>query len=475
MAFEWFTQLLPCFPAQQNRVSADAPGVGTGVASVSERRLDPERQPTSETRFFASRLLTTERDSCTSRRSIGSMPPDGPLPKGQQETLSWLDNGNDAGVIAARDTANREVKESLSTDAPASKDITAQRGASDKNQKDFDTDENGLPIFAVGSPGSDGPFTPTIPSAPAVEETSDRRAGASPRELTSLDITHSARPFTSSVPASPALSSPILGDRLDSSDTGNVSPLGVGYGSFSERVKAMNLVLPPEKQEPEEWKEGNVSSGVPKVDNETRSEAAVRSRAASICSSEYESAVDSLPGLATVLAGAPESIANDSSSGVDVRAESPTTPDDTSDLESKASDSNGGSVVCSETPTSVAGTSDVDKSGDDNNISPDVRPDSPASAAGATGYTLLADTSSMLDVSPESPTTESPPTVVGVPGDEKLTDDNYISPDARPESPARLTEAADFDELADDISSVLDISLESPTDFNSHRGWYPRG
>ncbi|KAJ4317592.1 hypothetical protein N0V84_007262 [Fusarium piperis] len=344
---DWLSQLFPCLSVRRVHDSPDDPDALAEVRSIAERHFAEERRYAAERRPSIESWLSIETDYLETGRTVGSPRLAVPPPRGRQETLYWLDNGNDAGVIAARDAADRNIRESFSSGASNFSHVTA---AMVRLERDFDKDENGLPLFTVGSPGSAGTSASNFSSAPPTKETPSRRREPFPQDLPSLDITSSTH-----LPPSSTVSSPSHGNRpngwrrLDLPYTGATWPFGVGYESFSERINALNLTVPKKDQVAEEnsyWKLGEVNSRRPVLHIDTRFEGpVVQPRAAFVGSPSENDQANALPGLSpsvspsdygsykedsrklpTVIAITPklEGLTNDSS--LNSHVESPTTP-----------------------------------------------------------------------------------------------------------------------------------------------------
>ncbi|KAH7274207.1 hypothetical protein B0J15DRAFT_123124 [Fusarium solani] len=416
MALNWFSQIFPCLSVRRAHDSTDVPDVAPETRSVSgrslssERRYVTERSPSVESRFSA------QRGSFERRPSLESLPLEGPPPKGHEETLSWLDYGNDSGVIAARDAADREIRKSLSSEGG---EISYGATEAIRIQRDFGRDENGLDLFAVGSPGSAGPFTPGSPPVPPTKETPSRRRSPCSRDPSSLDVTRFDRSPPSSTVSSPCGSRPTDRSQLDLPYAGAVWPFGVGYESFSERINALSLAVPKNNQAAEEdigWKRGSVNSRRPVLHIDTQlKDPLVRPRAALVESSpengsqahklpelppivppyNHGSHEDDSPKLTTVLTLASEMIRgldDDNGSSLDGSSGSPTMPVKDSGFGSMTSDGDSRPDVHPESPV-------IDRLVDDNNVNPDASVDSPTSIKtdSTTIEALIDDITGFLD------------------------------------------------------------------------------
>ncbi|KAI8684227.1 hypothetical protein NCS57_00088600 [Fusarium keratoplasticum] len=395
MALEWFSQIFSCLSVRRVHDSTDVPDVAPETRSVSGRSLSSERRYVTERSTSVESRFSARRDSYERRPSLESLPLEGPPPKGREETLSWLNNGNDSGIIAARDAANREIRKSLSNEGS---EISYGATEAIRIQRDFGRDSNGLDLFAVGSPGSAGPFTPQFPSAPPTKETLSRRRSPFSRDPSSLDITRFDRSPPSSTVSSPCGSRPTDWSQLDLPYAGVVWPLGAGYESFNERINALSLAVPKKNQAAEEdicWKRGSVNSRRPVLLIDTQLEAMVRPRAALVESpSENGSQAPKLPELppivppynhgsreddspksSTVLTLASEmrrDLDDDNGSSLDGHAGSPTTPVKDSGFGSMTSDGDNRHDMHPESPV-------IDRLADDSNINADASVDSPTS------------------------------------------------------------------------------------------------
>lgn len=344
-----------------------------------------------------------------------SLPLEGPPPKGHEETLSWLDNGNHSGVIAARDAADREIKKSHSSEVS---EISYGPTQAIRIQRDFGRDENGLDLFAIGSPGTAG-FTPQFPSTPPTNEILSRHKSPFSRMPSSLDITRFDRSHPSSTVSTPSGGCrPTDWSRLDLPYAGVVWRLGSGYESFSQGINSLNLAMPKSQAAEEDvfWERDGINMGVPVLLIDTKLETLMtRPRAALVeppsenrsqahKSPEWPPIVppynhgcceDDSPKLATVLTLASEmrrDLSSDSGSSLDGHAESPTTPAKDSGFGSMTSDDDNKHDVHPESPV-------IDKLADDNNVDPDASPDSPTSVNtdSTTIEKLIDDINSVID------------------------------------------------------------------------------
>ncbi|EEU48548.1 uncharacterized protein NECHADRAFT_74799 [Fusarium vanettenii 77-13-4] len=410
MALEWFSQLFPCFSVRRVHDSVDVPDVAPETRSVSGRSLSSERRYVTERKPSIERQYSERRKYLERRLSLESQPP-----KGHEETLSWLDNGNDSGVIAARDAADREMRYSIPSNGS---EISYGATQAIRIQRDFDRDENGLDLFAVGTPGST-PFTPDFSPAPPTKEIPIRRRSRFSREPSSLDITRFDRSPPSSTVSSPSgVSRTDHWRHLDLPYAGAVWPLDAGYESFSERINALSLAVPKKNQEAEEdidWKRGNVNSQRPVLHIDTELAPMVRPRVALVESPSENgsqahklpemppivppynngSQEDDSPKLTPVLNLASETrrdLGHDSSSSLDGRAESPSAPVKDPGIGSMTSDGDNRHDEHPESPV-------IDKLGDDNDVNPDAPADSPTSTKtdSTTIEGLIEDINGFLD------------------------------------------------------------------------------
>ncbi|KAL2685362.1 hypothetical protein Neosp_006460 [[Neocosmospora] mangrovei] len=400
MALEWLSQLFPCFSVRRVHDSVDVPDVAPKTRSVSGRSLSSERRYVTERRPSIERQNSERRKYLQRRLSFESQQTQGPPPKGHEETLSWLDNGNHSGVIAARDAADREMRYSVPSNGSEASYGPTQRI---RIMRDFDRDDNGLDLFAVGTPGST-PFTPDFSPAPPAKENLMRRRSRFSREPSSLDITRFDRPPPSSTVSSPSGEGRTNDwKHFDLPYTGAVWPLDAGYESFSERINALSLAVPKKNQEAEEdidWKRGSVNSQRPVLHIDTQLAPMVRPRAALVefpsekSPSEngsqahklpelppivppynHGSEEDDSPKLTTALNLASEmgrDLDDISSSSLNGRAESPTALVKDSGIGSMTSDDDNKHDVHPESPV-------IDKLADDNDVNPDASADSPTS------------------------------------------------------------------------------------------------
>ncbi|UPK98068.1 hypothetical protein LCI18_009003 [Fusarium solani-melongenae] len=393
MALQWLSQIFPCLSVRRVHDSTDAPGVAPETRSVSGRSLSSERRHVTERRPSVESWLSARRYSYEGRPSLESLPLEGPPPKGREETLSWLDNGNDSGVIAARNAADREIRKSFSNEGS---EISYGATEAIRIQRDLDRDSNGLNFFAVGSPSSAGLFTPQFPSATPTKETISRRRSPFSRNPSSIDITRFDRSPPSSTVSSPCGSRPTDWSQLDLPYAGVVWSFGAGYESFNERISALSLAVPKKNQAAEEdicWKRGSVNSRRPVLLIDTQLEAMVRPRVALVESPSengsqapklpelppivppynHGSNEDDSPKLTTVLTLASEmrrDLSDDSGSSLDSDAGSPTTPVKDTSFGSMTSDGDSRHDVHPESPV-------IDKLADDNSVKPDASIDSP--------------------------------------------------------------------------------------------------
>lgn len=427
----WFSQIFPCLSVRRVHDSVDVPDAATETGSASGRRLSAESQYVAERSPSVESFLSLESDYVERGLTRERLQLSGPPPRGQEETQYWLDNGNDAGVIAARDAADRDIRESICSEAG---DTSYAPSEAAGTQRDFDRDQNGLPLFAIGSPGSAGPFTPAFPSAPPTKEAPSR--DLLPQERPSLDITSSAR----SPPCS-TVSTPVGGSRsndgsqLDLPSAGAAWPSGAGDENFSDCTNALSLAAPKKNEVVEEGsggKRGGVNSRRPVLHIDTQLGApAVQPLATSadsppedgsqendlpalppsVSPSNHGSHEDDSPGLYTGLAAVFElgGLADGSSSSVDGCAGPPTTSCNNSDSGSMTS-------------------ADGSRHG--------TRPRSPL----------------------ESPATESP---TESPAIDTLFDGDSTRSEASVDSPVSVPESPTIEELMHDITRSLDSMSES--------------
>ncbi|RSL52829.1 hypothetical protein CEP54_010692 [Fusarium duplospermum] len=413
MALNWFSQIFPCLSVRRVHESTDVPDVVTETRTASGRQFSGER----------------------ARPSLESLPLEVPPPRGHDETLSWLDNGNATGVIAARDAADRSIRDCISSNAS---DISYAAEETVIIQRDFSRDENGLDLFAVGTPGT-GPFTPTLPSAPPTNEAPGKRRGSFPREPSSVDITRFDRsPPSSSVSTPGCRSQPDDWKHLDLPHAGTVWPFGVDYESFSERINALSLAVSEKNRVAEEdssWKRGSVKSRRPVLHVNTQFEAPVaQPRAALVGSpSEYGNQTTDLPEMPTTVPPSDQGRHE---------GESPEVPN---------------------VHSLAAELSDLDD--DSSSSSPDDPVESPTALVNGFGIgSTTSDSDSRQDVHPESPTIESPTIkspAIKSPTIDKLADNDNINPDVPADSPTGVSESSSIEELINDINGYLDGIAES--------------
>ncbi|KAI8718946.1 hypothetical protein NCS52_00674700 [Fusarium sp. LHS14.1] len=491
MALEWLSQLFPCFSVRRVHDSVDVPDVAPETRSALGRSVSSERRCVTKRKPSIERQNSERRKYLQRRLSLESQQTQGPPPKGHQETLSWLDNGNHSGVIAARDAADREMRYSVPSNGSEASYGATQRI---RIMRDFDRDENGLDLFAVGTPS---PFTPDFSPAPPTKETPIRRRSRFSREPSSLDITR----FDRSPPSSTA-SSPSGGSRtndwkhFDLPYAGAVWPLDAGYESFSERINALSLAVPKKNQEEEDidWKRGSVNSQRPVLHIDTELAPMVRPRAALVefpsekspsekSPSENGSQAhkfpelppivppsnheDDSPKLTTALNLASE-IGRDSddasSSSLDGRVESPTTPVKDSGIGSMASDGDNKHDTHPESPV-------VDKLDDDNDVNPDASADSPTSVKtdSTTIEGLIEDINGFLEG-----ISASCALINDAHEAERLADDSnsHVKVPPEPSPPSPMVDAVTETKRAEkdywDIDSHAPQTVRLPDDSNSH-------
>ncbi|RSM12977.1 hypothetical protein CDV31_006078 [Fusarium ambrosium] len=408
MALNWLSQIFPCLSVQRVHESTDVPDVVTETRSASGIQFPGEREYVTERRPSVESGFNTQRDCHERRSSLKSLPLEVPPPRGHEETLFWLNNGNATGVIAARDAADRSIRDSISS---TSSEISYTTEETVIMHRDFSRDENGLDLFAVGTPGTATPFTPAPPSAPPTNEASNPRRGTFPREPPSRDITHFQRPPPSSSVSTPGCGS-LPADRKDLNPphANTVWPFGVGHESFSERMEALSLAVSQMdrvREEDTSWKLGCVEGGRPvlHINTQDGSQATDLSELSTTAPPpdhgrhEGDSVeVPTVQSLAAELSG----LDDDSSSGSDGTAESPTAPLNSSSVRSMTNDGDSKQDVHPESPTIECPTTKspvikspaiksptIDKLADNDNINPDVPADSP---------TGVSETSSIKDL-----------------------------------------------------------------------------
>ncbi|RSL56624.1 hypothetical protein CEP53_006750 [Fusarium sp. AF-6] len=419
MALNWFSQIFPCLSVRRVHESTDVPDVVTETRSASGIQFPGEREYVIERRPSVESGFNTQRDCYERRSSLKSLPIEVPPPRGHEETLSWLDNGNATGVIAARDAADRSIRYSISS---TSSEISYSSEETVIMNRDFSRDENGLDLFAVGTAS---PFTPTPPSAPPTNESSSRRRGTFPREPPSRDITYFQRPPPSSSVSTPGCGS-LPADRKDPSPShaDTIWPFGVGQESFSERVEALSLAISKIDRVHEEdtsWKLGCVKSGRPEP------QAAVFGSV----SQDGSQTTDS-PELST--AASPPDHGKHEGGSVEV----PTVQSLAAELGGLDDDSSSGSDSPAESPTAALNSSSV--------------------------RSMTSDGDSRQDVHPESPTIESPTTkspaikspAIKSPTIDKLADNDNINPDVPADSPTSVSDTSSIKDLIGDIKDSLD-------------------